>query len=174
VVIEDKRYSLQKETGIFIRKGERFSLCSETRLRLLLTVCPGNAEISETSAVTSQEPGAFDDPRVGRRNPALRNTMADRYYQVLIGEHSGSDEVAQFIGEVPLSKAAPHRHLYEEAIAVLSGSGVMWTEHKRTLVDSGDIIFLPAQQEHSLQCTDKAGLALVGHFYPSGEPNINY
>jgi quercetin dioxygenase-like cupin family protein len=50
----------------------------------------------------------------------------------------------------------------------------MWTEHKRTLVDSGDIIFLPAQQEHSLQCTDKAGLALVGHFYPSGEPNINY
>lgn len=173
VVVEGLTFNLGPETGIYIRKGERYTLQSDKDLRLLLTICPGDAEVTRVGEM-SNNPKIDGDQRLGRRNPALRNTMADRYYQVLLGEHNGSHDVAQFIGEVPLSKAAPHRHLYEEAIAVLSGHGVMWTETKRTDVESGDIIFLPAQQEHSLQCTDANGLALVGHFYPAGEPNINY
>ena len=44
----------------------------------------------------------------------------------------------------------------------------------RVEVEAGDLIFLPAEQEHSLQCIDEAGMELAGHFYPSGEPNINY
>ena len=100
--------------------------------------------------------------------------MADRFYQVLIGEDTGSAEVSQFIGEVPKSKAAPHRHLYEEAIIILSACGMMWTETRRAPVETGDIIFLPAEQEHSLECTEDSGMVLAGHYYPSGEPNINY
>ena len=72
------------------------------------------------------------------------------------------------------SKAAPHRHLYEEALVILAGHGTMWTETRRAPVRSGDLIFLPARQEHSLECESAEGLVLAGHFYPAGEPNINY
>lgn len=173
VNVENEVFAIEKEVGVFIAKNEVFSLSSDDELNVLVTICPGNISRKEGVAMTSAAK-VDREQRLGLRDPALRSTMADRFYQVLIGEHSGSFDVAQFIGEVPESKAAPHRHLYEEAITVLSGTGMMWTETKRTPVDVGDIIFLPAQQEHSLQCTDKNGLALVGHFYPSGEPNINY
>ena len=43
--------------------------------------------------------------------------------------------VTQFIGNIPLSKAEPHRHLYEEALIFLDGTGVVWTgeneDHRR-------------------------------------------
>lgn len=173
--IGGKVFALSTESGAYVADGECLSLRSDgpEPMRVLLTVCPGNARVVTHAAME----GNFDAGivnRIGVRDPALRNTMADRFYQVLIGEDNGSDEIAQFIGEVPKSKAAPHRHLYEEAIVILSGEGVMWTEHRRTPVGPGDVIFLPAQQEHSLECTSAAGLALAGHFYPSGNPNINY
>ena len=56
----------------------------------------------------------------------------------------------------------------------LSACGMMWTETRRAPVETGDIIFLPAEQEHSLECTEDSGMVLAGHYYPSGEPNINY
>ncbi len=50
----------------------------------------------------------------------------------------------------------------------------MWTETRRAAVTAGDLIFLPAEQEHSLQCTRDGGMELAGHFYPAGSPSINY
>lgn len=105
---------------------------------------------------------------------ANRQTMADRFFQMLVDKQVGSDEVTQFIGEVPLSKAAPHRHLYEEAIVVLRGTGCMWTEHNKALVEAGDVIFLPRKQIHSLECTDPEGMMLAGVIYPGDNPSINY
>lgn len=168
-------FTIATESGAYVADGESMSLRSVGAgpMRVLLTVCPGVAGV----VVHAMMENNFDHSignRVGARDPALRNVMADRFYQVLIGEENGSEEIAQFIGEVPMSKAAPHRHLYEEAIVILNGEGVMWTETRRTPVAAGDIIFLPAQQEHSLECTSSEGLALAGHFYPSGSPNINY
>ncbi len=54
--------------------------------------------------------------------------MAERYYQMLVNREHGSTVVTQFIGNIPLSKAEPHRHLYEEALIFLNGEGVVWTE----------------------------------------------
>ena len=45
--------------------------------------------------------------------------------------------ITQFIGHIPTSKAAPHRHLYEEAIIVLYGEGYMWTEDSKAPVRAG-------------------------------------
>ena len=81
---------------------------------------------------------------------------------------------AQFIGEIPESKAAPHRHLYEESLIILKGSGYMWTENYKAKVTAGDIIFLPRKQMHSLQCLDPEGLYLVGIIYPGDNPSISY
>ena len=57
---------------------------------------------------------------------------------------------------------------------ILSGEGFMWTEGKRAAVRPGDIIFLPRKQIHSLECTAADGMRLMGAFYPSGSPAVNY
>lgn len=127
--------------------------------------------------VLESMPGNFDSD-VGARavgyDESRRVAMADRFYLVLVGEESGCTEVTQFIGQIPQSRAAPHRHLYEEAIIILGSSGLMWTDTRRAAVASGDLIFLPAELEHSLECTGAGGMELAGHFYPAGSPSINY
>ncbi|UCG73877.1 MAG: cupin domain-containing protein, partial [Chromatiales bacterium] len=82
--------------------------------------------------------------------------------------------VTQFIGEIPTSRAAHHRHLYEETITILNGEGFLWTDETKTPVRPGDTIFLPRKQHHSLECTTSDGMRLVGVFYPSMSPAINY
>ncbi|PLW83909.1 cupin [Kineobactrum sediminis] len=177
VTISGKEFPLRPNGGALIRKGEAFRITGDNNasepLHLLMTLCPGDTSLD----IIDSMPDHFDTryaERTAIYDESSRKAMADRFYQVLIGEGTGSDEVSQFIGEVPQSKAAPHRHLYEEAIVILSGHGTLWTETLRAPVRAGDLIFLPARQEHSLECESPAGMMLAGHFYPAGEPNINY
>ena len=175
VSISGHDFALNPRQGAHIRAGEAFQVTyrGDATLEFLVTVCPGESRLDVLEAMPVNFDTAFPDRTVAD-DPAQRQTMADRFYQVLVGEDIGSAEVTQFIGQIPQSKAAPHRHLYEEAILILSARGTMWTENLRADVQAGDLIFLPAEQEHSLQCIDAAGMELAGHFYPSGEPNINY
>ena len=103
-----------------------------------------------------------------------RTAMGSRWFQVLVDKRVGSDVITQFIGHIPPSKAAPHRHLYEEAILVLSGEGCMWTEDRKSDVRAGEVIFLPRKQVHSLQATSPDGMDVVGVIYPGDNPSINY
>ena len=122
-------------------------------------------------------PDGFDEScpvRVVPLDPAQRQGMANRYFQMLVDKEIGSDVVAQFIGHIPLSKAKPHRHLYEEALLILSGRGCMWTENLKAPVGAGDVIFLPRKQIHSLQATSDEGMLVVGTICPGDNPAINY
>ena len=112
--------------------------------------------------------------RVVPLDPSQRQGMANRYFQMLVDRSVGSLVVTQFIGHIPLSKAEPHRHLYEEALIILSGQGCMWTENLKTPVTAGDVIFLPRKQVHSLEATNKDGMLVVGTIYPGDNPSINY
>ncbi len=173
--ISGRQFRVGAETGIFVGKGEAFAVTNagKSPVTLLLTVCPQ----CETPQWLKAMPENFNSAIAERAfgvDPSNREPMADRFYQVLNGEENGSLEVTQFIGEVPCSRAAAHRHLYEEAIMILSGEGFMWTESARAAVAPGDIIFLPRKQIHSLECTSAAGMRLMGAFYPSGSPAVNY
>jgi quercetin dioxygenase-like cupin family protein len=112
--------------------------------------------------------------RVSSVDPSQRQQMAERYYQLLIAREHGSTVVTQFIGNIPLSKAEPHRHLYEEALIFLNGAGVVWTERTKTIVRGGDVLFLPRKLLHSVQCTTPGGFDVVGVIYPGDNPSINY
>ncbi len=173
--LEGAELPLTERTGVYIKPGESFSLegSGEEAAHCLFCICPGSFSL-QTAEVSNS--GGVDElsKRVAAYNPVLVEAMADRFYQVLVGEAVGSNDISQFIGQIPQSKAVPHRHLYEETILILSGQGMLWTENYRAAVAPGDFVFLPAQQEHSLQCHSEAGMELVGHFYPAGSPTINY
>lgn len=173
--ISGREFSVETENGFYLRPGEAFSVHNEHAqpMTLFVSVCP----LAATPDFLSVMPDNFDanhPQRVARIDPHNRHSMANRFFQVLVDKTMGSDVVTQFIGEVPLSKAVMHRHLYEESLVILQGSGCMWTEGKKALVATGDIIFLPRKQIHSLQCTDPNGMMLAGVIYPGDNPSINY
>ena len=107
-------------------------------------------------------------------DPRHRQRMAVRFFQMLVDRSVGSTLLTQFIGSIPESKAEPHRHPYEEALVILSGRGVMWTETKKAHVEPGDVIFFPRKQLHSLQCLTPEGMEVVGVIYPGDNPSVNY
>ena len=171
--IEGVPFDVGPETGVFVKRGEAFRIEASEEMCVMAAVCPE----PEAPFQSDQPSGRFDDNTPIRSvevATAESNVMADRFYQILVGKETGSDEVTQFIGGIPKSRAAFHRHLYEEAIVILSGEGVMWTETRYAPVKPGDIIFLPARQGHSLECTVDEGMRLMGAFYPAGSPAINY
>ncbi len=103
-----------------------------------------------------------------------RTAMGPRYFQLLVDKRVGSRTITQFIGHIPRSKAAPHRHLYEEALIVLSGEGCIWTEERKAPVRAGEAIFLPRKQLHSLEATSPEGMLVVGVICPGDNPGIAY
>ncbi len=146
-------------------------------IRLTATLCPQDEQPCWPTDSHGPVSSPFD-VRYGQRifsvDQACRQEMADRFYQVLVDRDLCPDDMTQFLGEVPRSRAAFHRHLYEETITILSGEGFLWTEKAKAAVAPGDVIFLPQRQLHSLECTSVEGMKLVGVFYPAGSPAINY
>jgi quercetin dioxygenase-like cupin family protein len=142
-------------------------------MRLFVWNGPGAEEIEFLGAMPENF-NAGHPNRVAEIDPAQRQTMAERYYQLLINREHGSEVMTQFIGNIPQSKAEPHRHLYEEVLVVLNGDGMVWTENLKTAIGPGDVLFLPRKQIHSVQCVSPGGLDLVGVIYPGNNPAINY
>jgi mannose-6-phosphate isomerase-like protein (cupin superfamily)/CDGSH-type Zn-finger protein len=168
-------FSISAESGVCIKPGEGFQLINDQAesISLAMAVCPPCSAPLMPATMPDRFDAAFPF-RVQGVDEGKREEMADRFFQVLIDGRSHGTPVTQFIGEIPCSRAAHHRHLYEETITVLSGEGFMWTDHTRTPVKPGDTIFLPLKQAHSLECTTPGGMRLMGLFYPSMSPAINY
>jgi CDGSH-type Zn-finger protein/mannose-6-phosphate isomerase-like protein (cupin superfamily) len=175
LTISGRSFAVGPETAAHIRPGEGFSIRNSgpERMEVLITVCPQVEGPQWLERMSAQ----FDESlprRVAGVDLSRREPMADRFYQVLIGEERDDTQVTEFIGELPCSRAAAHRHLYEEAIMILCGEGFLWTQGARATVQPGDIIFLPRKQIHSLECTSAGGMRLMGVFYPAGSPAVNY
>lgn len=166
--------AIAAEMGVYLRPAESFRVLNGgENIHLYLAVCP----LAQLPEFSDEPKGGFDTgfpTRTVTVDPDQRQSMADRFFQILVDKRIGSSVVTQFIGDVPLSKAAMHRHLYEESIVVLKGHGCLWTENGKTPVAPSDVIFLPRKQAHSLQCTDTGGMLLAGVIYPGDNPAINY
>lgn len=174
VTISGQSFSIRATDGVYIRPFEAFSLSATpgAPLRVYVLACP-LAQVRWFGAMPDNFDARFPT-RVVSVDAAQRTDMGPRYFQILVDKKIGSTLITQFIGHIPKSKAAPHRHLYEEAIIVLSGEGCMWTEDRKANVRAGDVIFLPRKQIHSLQSTTDAGMDVVGVIYPGDNPSINY
>jgi mannose-6-phosphate isomerase-like protein (cupin superfamily) len=174
VTISGRTFQIKATDGVYIRPSEAFQLVAAAgaTLKAFVLACPlGELEWLEAMPTNFETQCA---ERVVPVDPAQRTAMGPRYFQILVDKRIGSNLITQFIGHIPPSKAAPHRHLYEEAIIVLSGEGYMWTEDRKARVTAGDVIFLPRKQLHSLEATSAAGIDVVGVICPGDNPSINY
>ncbi|MEZ5500533.1 MAG: CDGSH iron-sulfur domain-containing protein [Steroidobacteraceae bacterium] len=172
--ISGRRFALQCMDGAYIRPFESFELApaAGSTLEVFASACPRGA-ITWVDTMRHDFDNRFPE-RIVSVDEEHRTAMGPRWFQILVDKRIGSDVITQFIGHIPESKAAPHRHLYEEAIIVHSGAGCMWTEDRKSDVRAGDVIFLPRKQKHSLQATTLAGMNVVGVIYPGDNPSINY
>ena len=201
VNVSGKTFEMPPESGLYVRPGEVFQVVPKTQkmsspphslsspppsgdpdarlrghdnnTRLLITVCPEGNGAQVLEAMPDNFDGEFPE-RLVELDPAKKEAMGERFFQVLVSNGVGSAQVTQFIGEIPLSQAPSHHHLYEEALYVIEGEGFLWTEDVKAAVKAGSIIFLPKRQQHSLECTSKDSLRVAGHFYPAGSPDENY
>jgi CDGSH-type Zn-finger protein/mannose-6-phosphate isomerase-like protein (cupin superfamily) len=171
----DVRASPQVQVGASVRPGEAFRVenSGPRRIRVFASVGPAIDAPQWPEGIAPGFDAAYPD-RLAAVDPAERQAMAERYFQVLVAKPHGSAMLTQFIGEIPRSKAVPHRHLYEETLIVLGGAGTMWTETKKAPVHAGDVIFLPRKQLHSLECTSDEPMLVAGVIYPGDNPAINY
>lgn len=159
--------------GLYVRAGEAIRLEPAVgKLEVFALACPP----AEPHWLEDM-PSSFDHDfpqRVVPVDAAQRTAMGPRYFQILVDKRIGCRLITQFIGHIPRSKAAPHRHLYEETLIVLTGTGFMWTEDRKAAVGAGDVIFLPRQQLHSLEATSASGIDVVGVICPGDNPSISY
>jgi CDGSH-type Zn-finger protein/mannose-6-phosphate isomerase-like protein (cupin superfamily) len=175
VNLSGRHFEVKATDGVYVRPAEAMQLLpadARTTLRVYALSCPpGELEWLE---VMRDNFDARYGERVVAVDEAERTATGPRYFQILVDKRIGSKVITQFIGHIPRSKAAPHRHLYEEAILVLTGEGCIWTEDRKARVQAGDVIFLPRKQLHSLQATSAGGLDVVGVICPGDNPSITY
>ncbi|MHB9881159.1 cupin domain-containing protein [Pacificimonas sp. ICDLI1SI03] len=171
IIIGGERLALSQMSGAFVLADETFVLEGEN-LACYISVCP-----AADSLRIVQEQAAFHDvqpERMGLIDEGARTEMGPRYFQVLLDDTDGLTNSAQFIGHIPKSRAKMHRHLYEEALIIVSGHGMIWNQTRRAEVRAGDVIFFPRKHVHSLQSLSEDGMDVVGFIHPGTNPGINY
>jgi mannose-6-phosphate isomerase-like protein (cupin superfamily)/CDGSH-type Zn-finger protein len=175
VEISGRSFAAQRCAGVYVRPDEAFRVrnTGTGAVRFFVSNGPGSEDLVVLDAMPDNFE-ALHPVRLAEIDPSQRNGMGERFYQMLVHREHGSDVITQFIGNIPLSKGEPHRHLYEEALIFLQGEGVVWTETVKAPIQAGDVLFLPAKQIHSVQCTSERGLDVVGVIYPGDNPSINY
>ena len=175
VTISGRAFTAPLHSGVYVASGEAFRVAG--RAGGAVTFLASTGPRANAPEWLDRMPDNFDaahPERVVALDPSQRQGMANRYFQMLVDKSVGSKVVTQFIGHIPPSKAEPHRHLYEEALIILTGAGCMWTENLKAPVGAGDVVFLPRKQLHSLEATSPEGMLVVGTIYPGDNPAINY
>jgi mannose-6-phosphate isomerase-like protein (cupin superfamily)/CDGSH-type Zn-finger protein len=174
ITLGTRQFTVARTDGVLVLAGEGFSITpdGEGVVKAFISVCPA---VPSLRVLDEMPPFDMRQPvRLARVDPQQRKAMGPRFFQHLVDKTIGAHHSTQFIGHIPQSKAEMHRHLYEEALIIVSGQGVIWNETVRAPVAPGDVIFFPRKHLHSLQCTVPEGMEVVGVIHPGDNPGINY
>lgn len=174
IEIGTQRFTVAPTDGVMVLAGEGFRITPDAgvTLEVFISVCPGIPALHTLDAMPAFN--ADQPQRVASVDSQQRKAMGPRFFQHLVDKRFGAGNSTQFIGHIPCSRAQMHRHLYEEALIILCGQGVIWNENVRAPVAAGDVIFFPRKHLHSLQCTAREGMDVVGVIHPGDNPGINY
>ena len=86
----------------------------------------------------------------------------------------GCERLTRFPGVIPPSRTPFHYHIYEELMLILQGNGIVWADDESCEFTTGASIYLPPGQRHCLENPGPEEVRLLGVFYPSGSPAVNY
>jgi mannose-6-phosphate isomerase-like protein (cupin superfamily) len=173
VAIDDVKYELGPETGVYLRPGQTLRLENSGAdvVRFISSQCP--EENGETVAQLAQ-PAKSDLAPIVKLSDRRPLPTADRWYRVLVDDEIGSEQVTQFVGSIPPGRAPDHFHEYEEVLFIQRGEGRMWAGETNTPIGPGSCIYLPRRQVHCVENTGSGELRLLGVFYPAGSPAVRY
>ena len=173
IVIDDEKYELGPETGVYLRPGQtlRVENSGAEVVRLISSQCP---EENGDAVAQLDQPTKSDLRPIVKLSDRRALPTADRWYRVLVDDEIGSEQVTQFVGSIPPGRAPDHFHEYEEVLFILRGEGRMWAGKTNTSIGSGSCIYLPRGQVHCVENIGSGELRLLGVFYPAGSPAVRY
>ena len=75
-------------------------------------------------------------------------------YRVAISARDGAENFALRVFEVaPKGHTPLHSHPYEHEIFVLEGAGSVWRDGQAVPLQTGHVLFIPANEQHQFQNT---------------------
>jgi len=165
-LIDAVDYRLRPGAAVFIPPGSAYSIGNDgpETLRIVSSRCPVLASKASGPALIHED--ERDEIRAGE----------DRVFRYLVHTDLGCEQITQFVGWIPKSKAPFHRHPYEEVIFILEGHGILHLEGQLAASEfgPGTSIYLPDGVVHCLENPGPAPIRLLGVFYPSGSPGAAY
>jgi mannose-6-phosphate isomerase-like protein (cupin superfamily) len=173
--IDGHTYELDPGTAVYIPPGSVYQIRgSVDELEIVGVCCP---EETRTEVGIEQLVSDTSDTKPFRTVlEAAQKAVAtgDRTFKLLVNRDLGAKRVTQFIGVIPQGRAPMHHHTYEEAIYIIEGHGVVWSEDGSAEFGPGSSIYLPRGVSHSLENTGTGNIRLLGVFHPSGSPASRY
>lgn len=161
VVIDDRHFALEPETGVRLAPGSRYELHNEAAedLELLSVSLHDPLTPAAGKVVLSRLADAADEAATGERT-----------FRIVFDPQRGCATATQFVGYIPVGAAPRHYHLYEEVIYVLDGHGVMHMNDEQAPLRPGSCIHLPARKLHTLENSGPSVMRVLGVFRPAGSP----
>ena len=168
-------YELEPATAVYIPPETIYQVkVSDGELEVVGVCCPEDSGAQAGLENLVDEAGETKPFRTVREGTQAAIPTGDRTFKLLIDRALGAQRVTQFIGVIPPSRAPMHHHGYEEAIYILEGNGVVWTDSASAVFSPGSSIYLPRGVSHCLENTGASVVRLLGVFHPSGNPGISY
>ena len=92
--------------------------------------------------------------------------------RVAIGKKDGADNFCMRVFEISAAGYTPkHSHDWEHEIFFHSGEGEVYGNDRWTSVKSGNVVFVPSNEEHQIRNTGKESLIFVC-LVPSNAPEL--
>jgi mannose-6-phosphate isomerase-like protein (cupin superfamily) len=167
IEIESRPAELEPGTGVLVPPGMAYRVVNAGPEDLLIVsvVSPPPGEQDASATPTPVEPAI-----VHERDQEPLPAGEDRSFKLMIDPRHGCRNVTQFVGLIDRSRAPFHSHTYEEAIYVLSGSGIVHVGDRNVAIEAGTSIFLPPGTSHCLENGGPEVLRILGVFSPAGSP----
>ena len=176
-------YAVRPGAALFVPPGASYRVenTGPDSLRVISACCPEDPDRRILEA-DDERPSAADESSppphllVHEEEREAVRAGRDRVFRILVNTDVGCQQVTQFVGWIPPSKAPFHRHTYEEGICILEGHGILHLQGQASACEfgPGSGIYFPVGVVHCLENPGPSPIRLLGVFHPSGSPGAAY
>jgi mannose-6-phosphate isomerase-like protein (cupin superfamily) len=163
ITVDGARHGLATGTAAYVARGTDWRVDEADELVLLSVLVeeplpPAGATHAVLELAAEETQGA----------------TSGRQFRLLASPDAGCASVTQFVGYIPVGRAAEHFHTYEEVIYVLEGEGALHIGGESAPLRPGSCVHLPARLVHCLENAGPGVMQVLGVFRPAGSPAEAY